>query len=159
MELQETISAIVQWAVVPVITLGLLWYAAGVVPEDAQADRKMSARAGFWAGVVLFVIYLVSQLQAVKEPTFKFSALPQIDLQSMGIGFVVGFLFLWLVRFLAPTRMVGLITLTLSSSSMAALYSYFFIDSLRTELLYIALGIALGVLCHIIFFPGSVRRN
>jgi len=71
-------------------------------------------------------------------------------------GLVAGFVFLGLVRIAVPTRLVGLITLTLAGTSTSALFTYVFINSLRVSVLYCALGSALGILLHIVLYPASI---
>jgi hypothetical protein len=73
------------------------------------------------------------------------------------MGFGIGFLFLWGVRFLLLTRMIGIVCLILSALSTSGLYSYVFIDALRNNILFLALGFAFGALLHIVFFPSSVK--
>jgi len=157
--MQQTISLLVLWVTVPGVMLGLLFYAIGIVSGASQSEGKTSAKAGFWAGLVLFVVYVVSQLHAAREPNFRFGSLPQFDLSSMGTGLVGGFLLLWGVRFLAPTRLVGLVTLILAAASSSALFSYVFIESLRSTMVFLTLGTALGALLHVVFFPDSVRKR
>ncbi len=156
--MREIISILVLWVIVPGIMLTMLLFAMIIVARTSQDERRASARAGFGAGLVLFVVYEVSQWQTLREPTFTFSYLPQLDLASAGTGFIIGFLFLWGVRLLAPTRVVGLINLILSAASTSAIYNYIFVESLRSTILFLALGIAFGALLHIVLFPSSIRR-
>ncbi|PKO21872.1 MAG: hypothetical protein CVU38_12395 [Chloroflexi bacterium HGW-Chloroflexi-1] len=151
------ISSIIQWVIVPCIMLALFVYSMVISGSVKGSEQKTSAWAGFWAGLVLFVVYVVSQLSLLREPDFGFSRLPGFLVVPMGLGFVIGFLFLWMVKVTVPTRLVGLITLLLSAVSTSALFTYIFINSLRVSVLYWALGTALGILLHIVFFPTSVR--
>jgi hypothetical protein len=63
-----------------------------------------------------------------------------------------------LVRLAEPTRLVGLMTLTLAAASTSALFSYTFIDSARVSVLYWTLGAALGILLHIVIYPASIEH-
>jgi hypothetical protein len=155
--MQEAISILVLWGIVPGIMLGVLFFNIIIVARTPQDERKISARAGFWAGLVLFVVYVISQLDTLREPAFTFGLLPRFSILAALDGFVIGFMFLWGVRFLVPTRMVGLISLILSATSTSALYSYVFIESLRGTVLFLSLGVAFGALLHIVFFPASIR--
>ena len=151
------ISNTVQWVIVPCIMLALLIYSLSIAGSVKDSELKTSAWAGFWAGLVIFVIYVVSQLNQIREPDFDFSTLPGLLFFPMALGFAIGFVFLWMVKAMVPIRLVGLITLLLSATSTSALFTYAFINSLRVSILYWALGTALGILLHIVLFPKSVR--
>jgi hypothetical protein len=155
--MREIISLIVLWGIVPAILLALLIFGMIILRRTTYDERRTSARAGFWAGLVLFIGYVISQSHTLKMPTSIFRYLPTLDLVPAAIGFIVGFLFLWGVRFLLLTRMVGLVSLILSSVSTSSLYSYIFIDALRNKILFLALGFAFGALLHMVFFPSSIK--
>jgi len=155
--MESTIAVAVQWIVVPLIMLALLIFGRVIANSVRDSELRVSAGAGFWAGLVIFVIYVVSQLGAIHTPTFNFFNLPGFLIVPMTFGLVVGFVFLWMVKAMIPTRLVGLITLLLSATSTSSLFSYVFIDSLRVPVLYWTLGLALGILLHIVLFPSSVR--
>ena len=70
------ISNAVQWVVVPCIMLALFVFALIVANAVEESELKASAWAGFWAGLVVLVIYIVSQLNSIGEPDFQFSTLP-----------------------------------------------------------------------------------
>ncbi|MCX6027685.1 MAG: hypothetical protein NT169_00045, partial [Chloroflexi bacterium] len=140
------ISSIIQWVVVPCIMLALFVYALVIASSVKGSEQKTSSWAGFWAGLVLFVVYVVSQLSLLREPDLGFSRLPGFLIVPMGLGLVIGFLFLWMVKVTVPTRLAGLITLLLSAVSTSALFTYIYINSLRVSVLYWALGTALGIL-------------
>jgi uncharacterized metal-binding protein len=155
--MREIISLIVLWGVVPAILVALLIFGMIIVRRTSYDERRTSARAGFWAGLVLFIGYVISQSHTLKMPASIFRYLPGLDLFPAGIGFVIGFLFLWGVRFLLLTRMVGLVSLILSYVSTSSLYSYIFIDAFRNKILFLALGFAFGALLHMVFFPSSIK--
>jgi len=155
--MRETISLIVLWGVVPAIFVAVFIFGIIIVKRTAYDERRTSARAGFWAGLVLFIGYVISQSHTLKVPASIFRYLPELDLLPAAIGFVIGFLFLWGVRFLLLTRMVGLVSLILSAVSTSGLYSYVFIDTLRDKMLFAALGFAFGALLHIVIFPSSIK--
>lgn len=155
--MREMISLIVLWGVVPAILLALLIFSVTIVRRTSYDERRTSARAGFWAGLVLFVAFVTSQSHTLKMPASIFRYLPALDLIPAVIGFIIGFLFLWGVRFLLTTRMVGLVSLILSAVSASGLYSYIFIDTLRNSIFFLSLGFAFGALLHIVFFPSSAK--
>jgi hypothetical protein len=157
MGVREITSVVVTWGIVPGIFLSALSFSIIIIRRTSQDERGKSARAGFWAGVLLMIVFVISQWRTVQRPAFSLRFLPGLNLESAGIGLIIGFLFLWIVRFLLPTRMVGLISLILSAASTSGLYAYVFIESLRSTILFLALGIAFGALLHIVLFPNSIR--
>jgi len=155
--MQEITTIVVNWTVVPAILLSAFFFSTIIVRRTPQGERRTSARAGFWAGILLMIVFVIRQWYRVKSPTFSLNFLPSLNIESIGIGCMIGFLFLWIVRFLLPTRMVGLISLILSAASTSGLYAYIFIESLRGTILFLALGMAFGALLHIALFPNSIR--
>jgi len=151
----RTIVILIPWTVVPVILLALFVFSLTIVSQLSEPESKASARAGVWAGLVLFVIFVLSQLRDLREPEFTFASVPDIDTVPLVAGVVAGFIFLRVVRLLLGTRVIGVTTLLLCAGSTSALYSFLFIESLRPTVLYLALGVAFGVLFHIVLFPSS----
>lgn len=150
----------VVWIIIPMIILSMLIFSLMIVAHVTVPESKVSVRAGLLAGLVLFVIYVVSQLQSIKVPNLSRYS-PHFDLFSgivLLIGFFVGFFFLWGIRILAPTRLVGLLTLILSAASLSALFSYFFASNIRDITLFFALSIVFGILVHVMFFPKTLRE-
>ncbi len=154
----QSIVTLIPWLVVPVILIVLLIFSTIIVRRVKDPEARLSARGGFWAGFILFVIFMISQLRDVREPHFDFSLIPGLEFIPLIGGAVVGFALLWAVRALLPTRLVGVTTLLLTAITTTALYSFVFLESLRTIVLYAALGAALGVLVHITLFPSSIRN-
>jgi hypothetical protein len=152
------ISTIVQWVIVPLIMLAVFAFACVIACSARTPESKVSSWAGFCAGLVTFVVYVVSQLNDIREPDLRSSALPGLLLTPLSLGLGAGFVFLGLVRLAVPTRLVGLITLALAASSTSAVFTYIFIDNLRVSVLYWTLGATLGILLHIVLFPTSVEH-
>lgn len=152
------ISTAVQWVILPLIMCAIFTFAWIIASSARTAELRVSSWAGFWAGLLSFVIYVVSQLSHIREPDLHYAALPGLQLLPLGWGLTTGFVFLWIVRHAVPTRLVGLITLMLAGSSTSAIFTYIFIDSLRVSVLYWTLGTALGILLHIVLFPASIAH-
>jgi hypothetical protein len=108
--------------------------------------------------LLTFLIYAASQLEQIDDPGFRVATLPGLLVPPLRSGLAAGFTFLWLIRFALPTRLVGILTLMLSASSSAALFSYLFLSELRVSVLYWTLGSALGILLHVVLFPESLRH-
>jgi hypothetical protein len=159
MGVRQIISAVVNWGIVPGVLLAVLFFSIIIVRCTSQDDRGTSAKAGFWAGILLMIGFVISRWHTVKSPAFTLKPMPSLNLESAGLGLIMGFLFLWIVRFLLPTRMVGLTSLILSAASTSGLYAYVFVESLRGTILFLALGIAFGALLHIVLLPSSIRTG
>jgi hypothetical protein len=152
------IATTVQWVILPLIMCAIFAFAWIIAGSAKTAELRVSSWAGFWAGLLSFVIYVVSQLSQIREPNLHYAALPGMQFLPLGWGLTTGFVFLWIVRHAVPTRLVGLITLMLAGSSTSAIFTYIFIDSLRVSVLYWTLGTALGILLHIVLFPASIAH-
>jgi hypothetical protein len=152
----QFIATTVQWVILPFIMFAIFALAWIIASSTKTAELRVSSWAGFWAGMLSFVIYVVSQLTEIREPELRYVPLPGLQLLPLGWGLTAGLLFLWVVRHAVPTRMVGLITLLLTGTSTSALFTYIFIDNLKVSVLYWTLGTALGILLHIVFFPTSI---
>lgn len=155
----QLLANAVQWVVVPGIMIVLLLWGLSIPGRVSDSDNRRSAWAGFWAGLIVFVIYVVSQLSTIRSPSFNFDALPAFSMIPLIIGFASGFIFLWIIRAVGSTPLIGVITLLLSATSSIALFSYVFINNIRGVVLYVILGVALGILIHIVLFPKSVRES
>jgi len=169
------IATVIQWLVVPAIIVSLFVISIIIAKNSSdqvtrnkynRADKtktknseeiSVSAWSGFWAGLVIFVIYVVSQLDALQNPTLNFSVLPSFQPIPTLLGLLSGFAISFVARILISSRFSGILTLILSASSTSSLFSYFFIQSLRFVAVYISLGFALGVLLYAIMFPGTIK--
>jgi hypothetical protein len=142
----STIALIFLWIIVPCIMLGWLLYAL-------SKARTTSSRAGFWAGLVIFVVFVISQLGLVRTPDLNPSALPQLELLPLLGGALVGFVILFMVRIIKADALMGIVTLLLSAASSIALFSYIFMAGARNGMGYLALGTVFGALLFVVFFP------
>ncbi len=155
------IYSIVIWIIVPVVILAVLTLAIRITQSASDIDLKVSARAGFWAGLLLFVVYIVSQLATLQNTDFTlqyFNYQPQFNLFVTIAGVVAGFAVLSGIKFLIPTRLVGLVTLFLTWGSTSALFSYIFIETTRDLVMCFALGFIVGVLIYIMVFPAPFQE-
>jgi hypothetical protein len=151
------VTNFVFWVIVPGILIALFIWSLSLV-LNSDGSEKTSAHAGFWVGLLVFAIYLLSQSHTLSDPDFDISRFPNISWGPLIIGAVIGFLFLWIVNFLSDTGFIGVITMLLSGFSSSALFTYIFNSSIRSSALYFTLGIGLGVLLHLVFMPKSLDR-
>ncbi len=152
----QVIYGIVLWLIVPCIIFGMLIFCMSIC---GHADEKRSAWSGFFLGLIVFVLYVISKLSSLQGVDFAFNSFPDFGFGSwvvLIIGALGGFFLLFIVAMLKPTRGLGVVTLFLSAASTCALFSYIFISSIRDTAMFFALGILCGLLVHIMFFPETV---
>jgi len=153
----NVLTFIVLWGVVPVIMAGLALMGRTIANRVAEGENKVSARAGLWAGLVLFVIYFVYKMPSFRVPEVLIDKTLELNLWGTILGMLIGFGLLWGLKKLIFTRVVGFIILLLVFSGTSFLYSYFFIRTFNDFLLSSTLGIAFGALLHIIVMPRSIQ--
>lgn len=153
----ETLITIILWIIEPFAIFSIFLFALRIASRTSDKEVKLSAKGGIWAGVILFLIYSISQfkIQTLIEHTFDFD--PNFNILYVLLGVMIGFFFLLATRFLIKTRLIGLITLTLTSVSLSSLYSYIFILGGRSFILFTTLGLILGGLLHVVIFPDTIR--
>ena len=145
----------IEWAIAPVALFALFIYGFFCISRVANAPLpKDSAVYGRWAGLVIFVVFLLTRKHRIDVFSF---ALPSYDFDFLKIlcGVVVGFVFSWMFDYLRRFRVLGVLTMLLVSATSIALYAYFFVESFRGPLIFISIGLAFGTLLHRVFFPPS----
>lgn len=154
----EVIALILFWVFVPGIMLGVVALGKRLASKVENPEMKTSARAGWWAGMVLFVFFFIYQIPKFRLPTSLVD--PSIELSYLGafIGALVGFIILFGLRALIESRAIGLITMLLSFSGTSALYSYFFIRMHNDVLMSSSLGVAFGALLYVVIFPKKMHE-
>ena len=155
----QYLMAAIEWGVVPLILFSLLMFGlfrvSGPKPDPAV---KASATAGAWAGLVVFVLFIVSQKNnglafSFQLPAYGFRFWPTILSAATGFGGS------WLLDAIRRYRVVGAFVLVLVASTSIALFSYVFVSDVRPHLVFLALGGALGVLLHQMLYPHVQVRD
>jgi len=155
--LQKLIVVVIVWIVVPIILLGLFMLSRSIVNNAKNGEHKLSTRAGFWAGLIAFVIFLIYELPTIKFPDFSSVSSINIYFWVLLIACIAGYFFLHFLKITIPTRMAGFVVLLFVFCSLSALFSYFFIQSINDVLMSLSLGLAFGVLIHIIMAPKMIN--
>ena len=151
------LSFVIQWVIVPIIMFLLLTFSFVISSSMKQSEMKVSANAGIFSGFLALIIFIIDRMEEIRYPEIGFTLLPNILLIPMAVGLGAGFVFLWLLRILVSTRVVGIVTLFTTSSSTIGLFGYLFLIKTHDVIFYSTLGVALGMLLHAIVFPTSVR--
>ncbi|KAF0146365.1 MAG: hypothetical protein FD156_33 [Nitrospirae bacterium] len=155
--IKNIFTFVAYWVVVPLILVGLFFLGRSIMLNVPMGENRTSARSGFWAGLVLFVIYFVYEIALFKTPEFVKIETLQLNIWGVISGLFLGFAMLFGIKYLIPTRIVGFLILFLTFSSASALYSYVFIQTFNEWLLSSTLGVAFGALLHIMIWPKSIH--
>lgn len=148
-DIGSALANVIEWALVPLV-LVLLWvYGFFQLPGEAVPERAtQGARAARWAGLILFVLFVLwrqghGDTFLGKMPDYRF------DLSAIvmtALGALAGFSFSRFVSRLKGTKAFPFVVLVLVALMSVALYTYFFIWESRGTILFLALGFALGTL-------------
>lgn len=155
--LQEVIVIIVVWIVAPMILFGLFVLSRSIVKKAKIGEHKLSTRAGYWAGLIAFVIFLIYEIREIKFPDFDSISYINIHFEYLLAAIVAGYFFLYLLKIIIPTRIAGFVVLLFVFCSLSSLFSYFFIPSINDVLMSLSLGLAFGILIHIIITPKMIN--
>ncbi|HKB66632.1 MAG TPA: hypothetical protein VKC61_12325 [Pyrinomonadaceae bacterium] len=152
------LSIAIHWVVVPLILLIILVYACMLPQRTSDASIKTSGNAGIFAGLIVFIIFVVSQ----QKSGFMFSwEIPAYSFDFFGglaliVGAGGGFGTALVVDIIKQHRALGFLVLFIVATTTIAMYGYFFIKDVRSLVLFTSLGIMLGALLHIIWFPEAM---
>jgi hypothetical protein len=155
--LQLLIVIVIVWIVVPIILFGLFMLSRSIVNKAKKGEHELSTRAGYWAGLIAFVIFLIYELPSIRFPNFNSISSINISFWVLLVSCIAGYYFLHFLKITIPTRMAGFVVLVFVLCSLSALFSYFFIQSINDVLMSISLGLAFGVLVHIIIDPKMIN--
>lgn len=152
----EVLTLAVAWILVPLIMGGLVVMARSLVVRAEGPERVTAARAGWWAGLLLFLIYFVHSLPVFRPPDPTVAGTLTLGLGPLVLGVGLGFALLWGLSFLSAARVGGLVVLLLTAAGLGSLHTYIFLDDRGDWLVAGVLGGALGALLHLIVFPGNL---
>lgn len=155
----EALTIVVAWILVPLIMVGLVVVARTVVTRATDPDRLTAARAGWWAGLLLFLLYFIHTLPDFRPPDPMGTSGLGVHGWGTLLGAAAGFAFLWGLSFLSAARVGGLVVLLLTVAGLASLHTYVFLESRGEWLVGGVLGGALGALLHLVVFPGSLTGS
>lgn len=156
--MREIISALTYWFVVPMIILSLFMFALSILSNAPNKEAKTSAEAGLWSGIILFIMYVITQLDILGQIDFSNMELVRIQFWPVLAGMGAGFVIILAIRLLMPSRQVGIVVLFLVTISTCSFYSYIFLADIRNVVLCASLGFGLGALLHVIVFPSSLKH-
>lgn len=133
------------WLFVPVVLAVAIRFLATVHKKSGVTFRKHSARAGFWAGFMLFMIMLIYQMSIFFKTGF-----PHNDI-FIGFNLWLSLATALIVFILAapPVTMASWLILVFTFASFFGLFHYIFIRTYNDIILSIVTGFAFGFLAHL----------
>jgi len=147
------------WFFVPLIALVMLFIARAFVKRAEDRKHKSAMRAGFWAGVMLFVIMLVHQISIFLQVGFPTESIYQgFNLWWAILSAVFGFFIFTNAKENVSPKLAGLGILILSFLGSYTFFHYLFIRTYNELFLSLVLGLTFGILTHFASTPGLVRR-
>lgn len=155
----QSLTTAVEWILVPLIMVGLVVLARSMTTRAEEGERFVSARAGGWAGLVLFLIYFLHALPSFRPPGPDVEVGMSVNIAGTLFGAAVGITILKGLSMLAPDRIVGVVVLLLTFAGLSSFHSYIFLEATNDFFLAAVLGAALGALLYMMAFPQSVEKS
>jgi hypothetical protein len=151
----RAVAVLIHWFIVPLIMVIIFLYAITLPYRDTKPLVKKSGTAGIFAGLILFLIFVLTQpgetYQFSSElPSYSFSILWFV---KIGVGFALGFFILGIVDALRDSSKLAFLVMILVSASTTTIYCYFLFVSFRSTVVFVALGGMLGSLVKMMVDP------
>jgi hypothetical protein len=149
----QALKFTVFWIIVPAIMIILIILEKKIAENLENPNNQLSARAGWWGGLILSVFFIISQFPSYTAPSLLFDISMKTSLVGGLCGIVIGFVHLWIFKILTSSRAIGILTLLFTLVGSVFLISYFFIRTNNDFIFSAILGLALGEFLHVIIFP------
>jgi hypothetical protein len=148
---------LIQWVLVPGILVVILVDGFSLSHRSPNPKAKVSGHAGILAGLIIFVLFMISQQHAIAfsrdtltvEFTYR-------SLLLLIAGFCVGFLVKLAIQRVFETRILGVLVLLIFASATIALFDFFFVKTVREYIMFAALSVLLGAFVYRMIFPTDV---
>jgi hypothetical protein len=153
---KEEVLMAIEWGIIPIILLGMLLKVFLFNPEDKSGPKiKKSYVSGKYAGLVIFALFILSQKEnelifSFKMPTYEFDLF--LVLFATAVGTAASLIF----DLIKKHTIIGLYTLISVSTLSTGIYCYLFIQHLRHYLIFVTMGMVLGIFIFRIFYPLAV---
>lgn len=150
---------IIVWVCVPLL-LGAGIVTIHAIPGKMKNKRyKVAARAGFWAGVMLFVIIFIYQISVFILHGFPDGPVYRGFNGLVALFWSVGtFIIFHRWTTLISPKWSGWIMLLLTFISFYALFHYIFIRTLNAAILSLTLSTLFGMLAHLAITPNLIHE-
>ncbi len=156
----ETIKAffeIVIWTFVPAMA-SIILHRLYTLPRDTKTaagehEYQLSIRAGFWGGMILFLIIFVAQVGRFVTTSFPNVGIYQGFNPSLALVAAIALFSLLSGKHEVPAKYRGWIVLGLAALSLWTFFHYLFIHTANEYILSLALGVALALFAHRMLHP------
>ena len=155
-EIIRGIFDVVIWTYVPVILGMVIMYAYLIAGKIEHPHYKKTARSGFWAGFILFLMVLVYQVGVFLKAGFPDDPIYKGFNVILAIGAVLVTYPIFNTGKKTSPKLAGWIVLILTSVSFWTLFHYLFVHSYNEYILSAVLGVSFGIFAHTAFTPVSM---
>ncbi len=154
----EFLFNVIIWIIVPVILFFILLMTKKTAKDPDFAKEVKSINAGFWGGVALVAIIVIYKVGGYLANGFPNNPI----FQGINLFWTFGASLVTLLLFtskgtVAGNKTIGLVVLTLTTTSLYALVHYFLIREYNELLLSLTLGAAFGAMLHFASSPKSLK--
>jgi len=111
-------------------------------------EYRFSARAGFWGGIILFLIVFVAQVGRFVLTKFPQEPIYRGFNPFLTLGAAAAMFVLLYGKRVVRARILGWLVLGITGLSLWSLFHYLFIHTANEYILSLALGVALGIFAH-----------
>jgi len=152
-DVSKEILMVIEWGIVPAILMGVLAHFLLYNPgKDAPVSIQRSSFAGKYAGLLTFAIFVLSRKN---KPLFFSLDMPvyEFDILVLGGAVLGGALLSWIFKLVKNKIFIGAFHLAAIALACTGIYAYLFMHELRGHLVFVSMGIMLGIFLFMIFYP------
>lgn len=140
------VTLAVAWVLVPAVLLGAVGVARSVAERLTDANLRDAALSGWWAGLLIFVLFVLYQLPTVEAPVFyRGPEVLALNIAAVLAGFAASIAGSFVLGRLRATRLLPFVTMGLTFLGGATWYHYVFTAGHNEWVVSASLGIALGL--------------
>lgn len=147
---------VVIWTYVPAVLCLVIVFAYFISDKIEHIHYKKTARSGFWAGFILFLMVLIYQVSVFLKTGFPDEPIYRGFNLLLAVGAAIMTFPIFQISKKISPKMAGWIVLTLTALSFTMLFHYLFIHTLNEHILSMVLGVSFGVFAHTAFTPVSL---
>ena len=149
----------VVWVFVPAILVALALVLKLRINKVEEKRHRSAMQAGYWAGIMLFIIILIYQVAIFLQTGF-----PREEIfQGFNLALVLGSALVVFILFLGGKRIVpvvvsGVLVLIFTFLIFSAFFHYLFVRTNNDVLLSIILGGIFGFFTHFAVSPSTLKE-
>lgn len=152
-EILKAFFQLIIWTFVPAMSAVVLLKLYTLSQGNAAKEYQSSMRAGFWGGLVLFLIIFVAQVGRFVQTSFPHEPIYQGFNPFLAIGTAVAMLLILYGKQTVRAHLIGWLVLGITTVALWALFHYLFIHTANEYILSLYFGTALGIFAHTALLP------